>query len=184
MSQIFKSVAGGGGGGSPIMTVTGDSGGPVPPTANNINLVGGSSSVNNTNGITVVGNAGTSTETFTLTNRQSATVQTTDATPTTLLTFTTANIQGVYDLDFSIIAFSSGSFDGAVFHVQGTIIADGAGNIGTIGIPTISVDGSLAYDTNQIGVTTSGLNVILSVTGTIAKTIRWTALLTYEFGGA
>lgn len=59
MSQAgILNVNGGGGGGSPIMTETGNSGGPVPPTANNLNVVG-------TGTTTVVGNPGTSTLTIT-----------------------------------------------------------------------------------------------------------------------
>jgi len=50
-------VAGGGGSGSPVQTLTGNSGGAVPPTANNINVVGSGS-------ITVTGNPGTSTLTI------------------------------------------------------------------------------------------------------------------------
>lgn len=60
MSQFFN-PAGSGGGGSPIMTLTGNSGGPVPPTANNINIVGGS-------GAQVVGTPGTSTLTINVVN--------------------------------------------------------------------------------------------------------------------
>lgn len=47
-------IAGGGGGGAPVQDLTGNSGGPVPPTANNINLLG-------IGGVTVAGNPGTST---------------------------------------------------------------------------------------------------------------------------
>ncbi len=62
MSQAgILNVAGGGGGGSPVQTLTGDTGGPVPPTLNNINLIGGA-------GVSVAGNAGTSTLTINLTN--------------------------------------------------------------------------------------------------------------------
>lgn len=59
MSQAgINNVAGGGGGGSPVQTLTGNSGGAVPPTANNITIVGSGS-------ITVTGNPGTSTLTIT-----------------------------------------------------------------------------------------------------------------------
>ena len=59
MSQAgILNVSGGGGSGSPVQTITGNSGGAVPPTANNINLVGSGS-------ITVTGNPGTSTLTIT-----------------------------------------------------------------------------------------------------------------------
>ncbi len=61
MSQAgIINLAGGGGGGSPVQTLTGNSGGAVPPTANNINTVG-------TGSITVVGVPGTSTLTAQLT---------------------------------------------------------------------------------------------------------------------
>jgi len=61
MSQAgIINIAGGGGGGSPIFTLTGNSGGPVPPTANNIFTVGSGS-------ITTVGSPGTSTLTTQLT---------------------------------------------------------------------------------------------------------------------
>lgn len=59
MSQAgINNVAGGGGGGSPVQTLTGNSGGAVPPTGNNINILGSGS-------ITVTGNPGTSTLTIT-----------------------------------------------------------------------------------------------------------------------
>lgn len=58
MSQAgIINVAGGGGGGSPVQTLTGNTGGAVPPTANNINVVG-------TGAVTVTGNPGTSTLTI------------------------------------------------------------------------------------------------------------------------
>jgi len=54
-------VAGGGGGGAPVQTLTGNSGGPVPPTGNNIKIIGG-------NGINIVGTPGTSTLTVNVIN--------------------------------------------------------------------------------------------------------------------
>lgn len=50
-------IAGGGGGGSPVQTLTGNSGGAVPPSANNINVVG-------TGAVVVTGSPGTSTLTI------------------------------------------------------------------------------------------------------------------------
>lgn len=58
MSQAgIINVAGGGGGGSPVNTLTGNNAVAVPPTANNINIVG-------TGAVSVQGNAGTSTLTI------------------------------------------------------------------------------------------------------------------------
>lgn len=54
MSQITNLFGPGGGGGAIVQTLTGNSGGAVPPTAGNINVVGG-------NNINIVGNPGTST---------------------------------------------------------------------------------------------------------------------------
>src|SRR5574337_794335 len=51
------SVNNGGSGGTAVLTLTGNSGGPVPPTAGNINIEG-------TGTISVVGNPGTSTLTI------------------------------------------------------------------------------------------------------------------------
>jgi hypothetical protein len=62
MSQAgILNIAGGGGGGSPVQTLTGDSGGAIPPSANNINILGGS-------GVNVVGTPGTSTLTINVVN--------------------------------------------------------------------------------------------------------------------
>ncbi len=62
MSQGGRlNISGGGGSGSPVQTLTGNTGGAVPPTANNINVVGAT-------GITVTGNPGTSTLTISLTD--------------------------------------------------------------------------------------------------------------------
>lgn len=56
MSQILA-AGGGGGGGSNVLTLTGNSGGAVGPTAGNINVLGSGA-------ITVTGNPGTSTLTI------------------------------------------------------------------------------------------------------------------------
>jgi hypothetical protein len=59
MSQAgIINEAGGGGGGSPVNTLTGNTGGAVPPTGNNINVVGAGN-------VTVTGDPGTSTLTIT-----------------------------------------------------------------------------------------------------------------------
>lgn len=72
MSQII-SFGSGGGGGSPVLTLTGNSGGPISPTAGNINLLGG-------NNITAAGNAGTSTITFSVTGTTNHALQLGNAT--------------------------------------------------------------------------------------------------------
>ncbi len=65
MSQI-SAVSGGGSGTSPVLTLTGNTGGAVGPTTGNINIVG-------SGGTTVAGNAGTSTLTITVAGSMSYT---------------------------------------------------------------------------------------------------------------
>lgn len=62
MSQAgIINVSGGGGSGSPIETLTGNTGGAVPPIANNINIIGSGA-------VTVTGNAATGTLTISVAN--------------------------------------------------------------------------------------------------------------------
>lgn len=179
MSQAgIINIAGGGGGGAPIQTITGDTGGPVPPTANNINLVGGTSNANNSNGVLIAGNAGTSTETVTLTNRQNGSVTTTDATPTTLISFPASGAAAVYNLQYKLAAFNATDVAGASYHVDAGARTDGA--TVTIFPDSDFVDNEeasmVATDLNVIN---SGNNIILQVTGIAGKTIRWNAQLNY-----
>lgn len=63
MSQAgINNIGGGGGGGSPVETLTGNSGGAVSPTANNINVIGDGVTTN------VIGTPGTSTLTISVIN--------------------------------------------------------------------------------------------------------------------
>ncbi len=75
MSQI-TSINSGGGGGGDILTLTGNSGGPVGPTAGNINLIGDVNTF-----VDVVGNPGTSTLTISLANQLFAVAQTVNDVP-------------------------------------------------------------------------------------------------------
>jgi hypothetical protein len=191
MSQAgIINMAGGGGGGSPIQTVTGDSGGPVPPTANNINLKGGSSTVNNANGITVVGNAGTSTETFTLTNRASGSVTTTGAASANVITLPLGATPGVYAFDIVVAAFAKtgiGAPAGAGYTIVGAVRTTGAA--ATL-IPTQVVDhfeeAVLQGPPQPLCVlAVSGNNALITVTGisdgAAGFVIDWVATLTYTF---
>ncbi len=128
MSQAgIINVAGGGGGGSPIQTITGDDSVAVPPTANNIFLVGGTTSVNNTNGIVTSGNAGTSTETINLSNRITGTATTTDAaTPVVLTSFALGATPATYLLEIRIIAYNVTDALSAGYTSTSTIRTTGA----------------------------------------------------------
>lgn len=179
MSQAgVINVAGGGGGGAPIQTLTGDSGGPVPPTANNINVVGGSSTVNNPLGITVVGNPGTSTETFTLTNRFNGSATTVGATTANVITFALGATPGAFFFSFGVAVFNASTPAGAGYETYTTVRTDGA--TATIIGDTDSItheDAALVATNAQVVV--SANNVIFQVTGVAGLTIDWVVVGNY-----
>jgi hypothetical protein len=173
-------VAGGGGGGAPIQTLTGNSGGPVAPTANNINVVGGSSIVNDANGITVIGNPGTSTETFTLTNRPQGQVTTSDATPTNIITFAAGAVAGTYAITGQVDAYDLTDVAGAAYFFTAGIRTTGAATV-LIGAQFSTEFEEAAMVPSDIDILVSGNNILVQVVGIAGKTIHWDAIFTYRF---
>jgi len=171
-------VSGGGGGGAPIETITGDTGGAVPPTANNINLLGGNSSANNTLGITFAGNPGTSTITGTLTNRATGTASTVSAPDVeTLITFPLAD-NTVYQITVDIVGRATNKLGNVSAHETGLFYREGGGGATITG----TVDSSqelknlapfLAYTS------VSGNNVVVQAFGTATYNVNWYAVLTF-----
>jgi hypothetical protein len=183
MSQAgIISVAGGGGGGAPVQTLTGNSGGVVSPTANNIFILGGTSTVNNSNGITVIDTPGTSTLTVTLTNQISGDTSTSTAVPKTLITFPLGAVPGVYTFSGDITAFDVTDTAGASYGVISGIRTTGASAI-ELGTQFNTNFEEAAMITADIDVTVSGNNVIFQVTGVALKTIDWDGFFTYRFVG-
>lgn len=184
MSQAgILNIAGGGGGGSPVQTLTGDSGGAVPPTANNINVLADDSRINNDNGITVIGTPGTSTVTVTTTNRltQISPVTTTNATPTPLITFVPTVI-GTYAIEARVAAYNTTATLGAGYSIFGTARYDGV---------SYNLVGTLDRITNEEGAMTaanvtmsvSGAGILINAVGYAANTINWSAVGLYTFVG-
>lgn len=173
-------MSGGGGGGTPVQTITGDDSIAVPPTANNIFLVGGSLSTNNINGITTTGNAGTSTETVNLTNRVQGTISTADATPTTLTTFTLGATPGVYNFDIQIVGYDLTDTAGVGYFISGIVRTTGAAAV-LVGIPDKITNEEAATVACDANLTVSGNNAIVQVTGIAGKNINWRALSQYIF---
>jgi hypothetical protein len=180
MSQAgIINVAGGGGGGAPIQTLTGNDGIAVPPTANNIFVLGGTSTVNNTNGITTIGNAGTSTETFTLTNRASVSSITSDGagqTQTVLLitpTDTTSISFRCLITGYDVLGNTSigGEQIGLARKSGGTVVVVGTND---------------TFDESDASLNTADWNVIstsptlsIQFVGVAGRTINWRALFEY-----
>ncbi len=173
MSQAgIINIAGGGGGGAPIQTLTGDSGGPVSPTANNINVIGGSSTVNNPLGFTVIGTPATSTETFTLTNRFHNSATTIGATTADIITFALGATPGCFFFNFGVSVFNASTPAGAGYETYTTVRTDGA-TATIIGDTDSITHEDAALITTIAQVVVSGNNVIFRVTGVAGLTIDW-----------
>lgn len=181
MSQFFRNVNGVVPPGTAIVTVTGDSGGAVgPDAAGNINLFGGSSTVNNDNGITTIGNPGTNTETITLTNRATGQVTTTDATPTTIITFPLGATPGVFYARGNVVAFDITDVAGGAYDFSTGARTTGAAGT-ELGTEYKDVFEEAAMATADFNIIVSGNNLIVQVVGIAGKTIDWNAELTYRF---
>lgn len=155
--------------------------GTAVPAANILNVPGGTSTDNNTNGIetTGVGN----TLTVKLTNRAIGTVHTVGVITSPLITFATPLTAGVYALNFSVCAFTT-NLEAATYFIEGAIKSDGLGGLATVGTPNRRMAGEIPpFDVTQVDVTLAGSNIILKVTGIAGETISWTGLMTYVFGG-
>lgn len=181
MSQFFQNQQGVIPPGTAIVTVTGDTGGAVGPNgAGNIFVIGGTASTNNDNGILVAGNAGTNTEVITLTNRQTGQVTTTDATPTTIITFALGATPGVFYLHGSIVAYDLTDVAGGAYDYSSGVRTTGAAAT-ELGTEYKDVFEEAAMATADFNVIVSGNSLIVQVVGIAAKTIDWNAELTYRF---
>ena len=183
MSQFFVNQSGVTPPGTGIETVTGNSGGPVGPDgADNLNLLGDDSTVNNTNGITVIGDAGTNTETVTLTNRLTGTGTTVGATTADLVTFSLGAVAGAYNFELKVIGFNASTPASTGFTVLGTMRTDGA--TATIeAVPDETPIENVALITCDVDMIASVNNLIIRVLGVAGLTINWNVLATYVFIG-
>jgi hypothetical protein len=177
MSQAgIINIAGGGGGGTPIQTLTGNTGGAIPPTGNNINIVG-------TGAVSVAGNIGTSTLTISLIDTiLTGTATTTDGatyvpfsasaniplpTPSTSVSVR-ANVVG---MDVASGTSVGGEIIGLAKNIAGVVTIVGVGDI------TRNNDPSLSAWTAQLGV--SGTNVQVQVRGVAGEIINWRTIIDY-----
>jgi len=180
MSQYWLSVGGGGTPTIPTSFVT-DVGGPAVPAANVLDLLGASSTDNNPNGIQTDG-ATAATVKVELTNRQVGTVQTTDATPTAVITFdcaTAGATNGVYTFSILACAFDSTNTQANGYQIVGTVRTDGSTTATLVGTPDKIVnEETTSADFNLV---VSGNNAIVQATGVAATTINWNAQLEYIY---
>ncbi len=163
-----------------IVSITPDTGtNPVVPTAaGNVTIIGGSSSSFSESGIRTDG--GINTLTIEVTNRVSGQVTTTNATPTTIITFPLGAVAAVYAFEGFTTAKAVVSGDGASYFFYSCFKTDGvtATEVGTES-PTYFEDASFIA-TGNTTVSASGGNVIINVVGVAGTSIHWDGIITFR----
>ncbi len=180
-------VAGNAGTNTLLITVSGASplefdtdSGTATESANTITFIGGTSTADNANGITFTG--ASATVTGSLTNRLSGTVTTSNATPTTLISFPLPAV-GTYTFDLNIAAYNTTDTLGASYSVFLGAKRLG-GTASKLNLEDKVVNEEVGMEACDVSVTTASNNVILQATGIAAKTINWNAVGTYVYIGA
>lgn len=148
-----------------VETLTGNTGGPVPPTAFNINIVGSS-----TSGLTFDGNPATSTITVnSLSPFFEATVTTTDDTPTPILSVPIGESTATV-VECRVVGYTAGNALGGLFSF---LARRNGGNSVVVGLPDFMKDVPSAL--SGAGYSAAGVanDAVISVTGVAATTIYW-----------
>lgn len=162
----------GGGSGSPIETLTGDTGGAVPPDgAFNINLPTGV-------GLTSTGSPGTNTITFTLDGANEGTTSTVGNVTSNVLSVALGATPTTYTFEARVAGFESTTPAGVGYQIFGVIRTDGA-TATVIGTPDIIANEDAALTAADIDFTASGNNAVIVVEGVVGLTINWRAFSLY-----
>jgi hypothetical protein len=160
---------GGGGGGSNVQTLTGNTGGAVPPTANNINVVGSGS-------ITVTGNPGTSTLTISSSGGSGITTVDADTGPAITPTILTINTLNSSQHCGSSVRFRTNSSTFCTLDVtdsnNNTIFGASSGNASITGSQNCgfgdAVLSALSSGTRNVGIGVSALSSVTTSGNNIA----------------
>ena len=177
MSEIIKPVTAGN---LPPVVPTSfvtDINSPAIPSDNILDVFGGSVTTNNVNGIQTDGSSGGHVLTIELTNRITGSATTTNATPTTIASFSLGATPAVFVFDIQISSFNATDVNGDGYFISGSARTDGATAV-LCGTPDkiINEEVSDSADANMI---VSGNNVIIQATGIAGKTHRWKTVATY-----
>ena len=149
------------------------------PAANNLNVFSADTTANNDNGIRTI--ASLSTLTVQLTNRgTSGTVTTTDATLTTVATFSLGATPGVYFIQGDFIGFDITDTAGGGYGFDSAFRTTGAAAV-EISTEFKDLFEEAAMATSDVFVVASGNNVLFQVQGIAAKTIDWNCVFNFRF---
>ena len=163
-------------GSSDIETLTGNSGGLIHPNATaNISILGGV-------GVNVVGDPLTHTLTITDDDLVQGNITTSDDTPTTCISFPMGAIPGTYILSGRLAAFNATDVAGAGYWFSGAYRTTGAAGT-EINTQIGNEFEEAAMATADWDLLCTGNNIIVQVTGILAKDIDWAAEFEYHFVG-
>ncbi len=152
---------------------------PAIPIANVLNVLGADTTSNNDNGIRTDGSSGSNTLTVQLTNRTTGTVNTSDATLTTIITFPLGATPGVYYFWGSIESFDSLTPAAGTYSFSAGIRTDGVSGT-ELGTEYHDTFEDPSFATTDIFISASGNNAVVQVQGLAATTIHWNSLLEFR----
>lgn len=180
MSQITKPGSGGGGTIPPEVPeqfVTDD--GTAIPAANSLNVNGGTSSIDNTNGIETQANPnGGDNLDIVLTNRLTGSATSTNASVENLITFALGGTDASFRFNFLIAGRDTATNDSVGYTVFASAKTDGA-TASVVATPFTDNDEDPALLAATVNFVASANNVILQVTGVAGQTIAYKAVGSY-----
>lgn len=178
MSQIYKSLTSGPTPPSVPTSFVTDSGTAVP-AANILDVIGGSTIANNTNGImTAATPNGSNVVTVELTNRAFGSATTTNATPVVIITFILGVVPGLYTVRGDVAGFIPAQNAGGSYDYVASVRTNGT-TATLIGVAFDSNLEDVAMEPSDIDVIVSGNSLEIEVQGLAGTTIDWVATLNY-----
>lgn len=175
MSQIYVPITGSNVPGNVPTSFVANSGTAVP-VVNVLNILASSTIANNANGITTI--ASGNTVTIDLTNRGYGTVTTTNATPTTIITFPLGAVAGLYTIQGTVGGFIPASNAGGSYDFFASVKTTGV-TATEIGVDYDTQIEDVVMAPSDINVAVSGNNVLVQVQGLAGTTINWVAEFLY-----
>jgi hypothetical protein len=143
---------------------------PAVPIANVLNVIGGSTTTNNANGIQTDGSSGSNTLTIQLTNTYTQTTTTVGAVNSTV-TILSALAAGTYVLDMKVGAYATaGGTDGNGYTIVGAVRSDGVTATLLNGQQKDSFEETVGANA-VMGV--SGNTITVTVTGIVGISFDW-----------
>jgi hypothetical protein len=180
LSQIYKAVESGNLPPSVPTSFVTDNGTSVP-VSNIENIIGGTSTANNSNGIATKANPnGSNTLEIDLTNRAVGSITTTNATPVNIISLPLGSTPGVYAISGSVAGYIHGANQGAGYFFEGVTRTNGSVATEFTGQFT-NFDEDPAIQPAFVLATTSGNSFIIEIEGVAATTIDWVAVINFIF---